>query len=206
MPASRLVRSTIPLMAKGLTVTTVILAGGQGSRMGGDKALRDLRGLPLIEWVLGALLPQAGEILISANDNLPAFTELGYPVISDYVRGYAGPLAGLQAGMQHASGEWVASVPCDTPFLPDDLIARLLEAALGAEAAVAVVSGRREPAIALYNKSVLPKLTAYLDSGERRIGGWLELLQVREAVFDDAEAFLNINSLDELEAANRRQD
>ncbi len=190
-------------MANGFSVTTVILAGGQGSRMGGDKALRDLRGLPLIEWVLGAIMPQANEILISANDNLPAFQHLGYPVVSDYVPGYAGPLAGLQAGMQHASGEWVASVPCDTPFLPDDLIARLLTAASGMEAAVAVVNGRRQPAIALYHRSVLPRLNAYLDGGERRISGWQDLLRVREAVFDDDEAFLNINSLQDLEAANR---
>ncbi len=190
-------------MANGFSVTTVILAGGQGSRMGGDKALRDLRGLPLIEWVLGAIMPQANEILISANDNLPAFQHLGYPVVSDYVPGYAGPLAGLQAGMQHASGEWVASVPCDTPFLPDDLIARLLTAASDMEAAVAVVNGRRQPAIALYHRSVLPRLNAYLDGGERRISGWQDLLRVREAVFDDDEAFLNINSLQDLEAANR---
>ena len=190
-------------MANGLSVTTVILAGGQGSRIGGDKALRDLRGLPLIEWVIGAIMPQGTEIIISANDNQAALSDFGYPVISDYLPGYAGPLAGLQAAMQHASGEWVASVPCDTPFLPDDLIARLLAAAGAAEAAVAVVNGRRQPAIALYHKSVLPRLNAYLDSGERKVSGWLDMLQVREAVFDDAEAFVNINSLEDLDTASR---
>ena len=189
-------------MATGFSVTTVILAGGQGSRMGGDKALRDLRGLPLIEWVIGAIMPQGTEILISANDNQAALSDFGYPVISDYLPGYAGPLAGLQAAMLHASGEWVASVPCDTPFLPDDLIARLLAAAASAEAAVAVVNGRRQPAIAVYRKSVLPKLNAYLDSGERKVSGWLDLLQVGEAVFDEAEAFVNINSLEDLDAAS----
>jgi molybdenum cofactor guanylyltransferase len=188
-------------MASG--VTTVILAGGQGSRMGGDKALRDLRGLPLIEWVIGAIMPQGTEILISANDNQAALSDFGYPVISDFLPGYAGPLAGLHAAMHHASSEWVASVPCDTPFLPDDLIARLLDAAGAAEAAVAVVNGRRQPTIALYRKSVLPKLNASLGSGERRVSGWLDMLQVREAVFDDAEAFVNINSLEDLDAASR---
>lgn len=183
-------------------VTTVILAGGQGSRIGGDKALRDLRGLPMIEWVLGAIMPQGTEIFISANDNQAALEDLGYPVISDMLPGYAGPLAGLQAAMTQASREWVASVPCDTPFLPEDLIARLLEAAADAEASVAVVNGRRQPTIALYRKNVLPKLNAYLESGERKVGAWLDKLQVREVVFQDAEAFVNINSLDELDSAN----
>ncbi len=192
-------------MSRGLTVTTVILAGGQGSRMGGNKALRDLRGMPLIEWVLGAIMPQGTEILISANDNQGLFAALGYHVIADHVSGYAGPLAGLQAGMQYASGEWVASVPCDTPFLPDDLIARLLDAAHNVEASVAVVNGRRQPTIALYHRSVLPKLDAYLGAGERRVSGWLALLDVREAIFDEEDAFININSLAELNAANRER-
>ncbi len=190
-------------MVAGNSVTTVILAGGQGSRIGGDKALRDLRGLPLIEWVIGAIMPQGTEILISANDNQTALENFGYQVISDYMPGYAGPLAGLQAALRHASSEWVASVPCDTPFLPDDLIARLLAATGGAEASVAVVNGRRQPAIALYRKSVLPKLNAYLESGERKVAGWLDRLQVREVEFDDADAFININSLEELGAANK---
>jgi molybdopterin-guanine dinucleotide biosynthesis protein A len=190
-------------MAAGRSITTVILAGGKGSRMGGNKALRDLRGLPLIEWVIGAIMPQGNEILISANDNQAALAEFGYPVIQDLLPGYAGPLAGLQAAMHYASGEWVASVPCDTPFLPDDLIERLFEAAGAAEAAVAVVNGRRQPAIALYRRNVLHKLSAYLDSGERKASAWLDLLEVREAKFDDADAFININSLEELEAAGR---
>ncbi len=186
-------------------VSTVILAGGQGSRIGGDKALRALRGLPLIEWVIGTLIEQDTEILISANGNLAALSELGYPVISDLVPGYVGPLAGLHAAMHHATSEWVASVPCDTPFLPGNLIERLLTGIGGAEASVAVVNGRRQPAIALYRRrSVLPKLNTYLDSGERKVAGWLEILQVREVVFDDADAFININSLDELDAANNR--
>lgn len=185
-------------------VSTVILAGGQGSRIGGDKAMRNLRGLPLIEWVIGILIEQDTEILISANGNQAALSELGYPVISDLLPGYAGPLAGLHAAMHHATSEWVACVPCDTPFLPDNLIERLLTGIGSAEASVAVVNGKRQPAIALYRRrSVLPKLNAYLDSGERKVAGWLAMLQVQEVVFDDAGAFININSLDELDVANK---
>lgn len=190
-------------MTAGNFVSTVILAGGQGTRIGGNKALRDLRGLPLVEWVIGALLQQGTEILISANDNQAALSGLGYPVVPDLLPAYAGPLAGLQAAMHYTASEWVVSVPCDTPFLPDDLIARLSAGIGDAEAAVAVVNGRRQPATALYRRSVLPKLNAYLDSGGRKVAGWLDLLQVREVVFEDADAFVNINSIEDLDAINK---
>lgn len=180
-------------------VTTVILAGGQGSRIGGNKALQSLRGRPLVDWVFDAIRPQSAEVLISANENQTAYVHLGCPVIADLLPDYAGPLAGLQAAMQLASCEWVASVPCDAPFLPRDLIAKLAAALGDAEAAVAVVEGRRQPTIALYRKSVLlPKLNAYLATGERKAGGWLATLRVHEAVFDDAAVFTNINTQEEL--------
>lgn len=190
-------------MAEALSVTTVILAGGQGSRMGGDKGLKQLHGRRLVAWVIAALQPQETQILISANDNAAAYADLGYPVIGDLVPGYAGPLAGVQAALQYSQNEWVASVPCDTPFLPHDLIARLLTAAGEADAAVAVVQGRRQPTVALYRKRVLPALSRYLESGGRKVGDWLTALNAREAVFDDEQAFFNINSLEELAAANR---
>ncbi len=190
-------------MMRGLPVTTVILAGGQGSRMGGDKALKLLRGRPLIEWVIGALRGQGTDIVISANDNVAAYAAYGYPVLADTVAGYAGPLAGVHAAMQSAATEWVASVPCDTPFLPRDLMARLLAAADAADAAVAAAEGKRHPTIAIYRTRVLPELDRYLAQGGRRVGDWLRQLHAREAAFDDAAAFININSLEELEAANR---
>lgn len=192
-------------MARTCPVTTVILAGGQGSRMGGDKGLQELHGRPLIAWVIDALRGQGAEIVISANDNVARYAAFGYPVIADTVPGYAGPLAGVHAAMQHAENEWVASAPCDTPFLPDDLIARLLAAAQDAEAAFAVAGGRRHPTIAIYRKRVLPRLDHYLAQGERRVGDWLHLLHAREAVFAVGASFININSREELEAANRFQ-
>lgn len=183
-------------------VTTVILAGGQGTRMGGNKTLQNLRGRPLIDWVFAAIRPQSAEVLISANENKAAYAHLGCPVIADRLPGYAGPLAGLQAAMLDASHDWIASVPCDTPFLPDNLIVRLFDALGDAEAAVALVEGKRQPTIALYRKNVRPKLDAYLKSGERKAGKWLATLQVSEAVFDDADAFININTQTELEECN----
>jgi len=185
-----------------MTVTTVILAGGKGSRIGGDKGLRLLHGRPLIAWVLDVIQAQSGEVLLSANGE--EYSNFDCPVIFDQPSGWAGPLAGLQSALSRAQYDWVASVPCDTPFLPKDLIEKLLAAAGSTEAAVAVVKGRRQPVIALYRKNVLAKLDAYLAAGERKVGDWLDSLQINEVVFDDAEAFININTQEELEAVNSK--
>ncbi len=181
-----------------MLVTTVILAGGLGTRIGGGKPLQCLRNKPLIEWVCDAVRLQSDEILISANENLAEYARLDCRVVADVTKGNAGPLAGVQAAMMHARNDWVASVPCDTPFLPPDLIFRLLKAAGNGEAAVAVVHGERQPAIALYRKSLLPGLTAFLAEGGRRVGGWLNTLRAGDAAFDDAAAFANINTAEEL--------
>jgi molybdenum cofactor guanylyltransferase len=184
-------------------VTTVILAGGQGRRIGGDKGLQLLRGKPLIQWVLESMRPQSAEILIGANGDRAEYAAFGCPVVADRMPAGSGPLAGLQSAMLSAHHEWIVSVPCDTPFLPVDLIARLLAAIGDAEAAVAVAGGKRQPTIALYRKNVLPKLDACLASGERKVGNWLDSLHVHDAVFDDATGFVNINSLEELAAFER---
>lgn len=186
-----------------IPVTTVILAGGQGRRIGGEKALLRLRGKPLVQWVLEAVRTQSDEVLINANANEAAYVAYGCRVVADVIPDRAGPLAGLQAAMMCARNEWVASVPCDTPFLPHDLIAKLADSIDGADAAVAVAGGRRHPTIALYRKSVLSRLNAYLASGERKAGGWLATLDLREAVFDDADSFANINTPEELGAFER---
>lgn len=187
-----------------MKISTVILAGGQGSRIGGDKGLQVLHGRPLLAWVLDAIREQSDEVLISANGNRGEYAGFGYPVIADQMPGL-GPLAGLQAALHHAQHDRIVSVPCDTPYLPGDLIAWLSATVGDAEAAVAAVEGRRQPAIALYRKSVLPRLNAYLDGGERKVGGWLETLHVNEVVFDNADAFININTRQELEAHNNHE-
>src|SRR3982751_4442728 len=107
-------------------VTGVVLAGGQGSRMGGvDKGLQPFRGKPMAAHVLERLAPQVDEILINANRNAEAYAQFGHRVIADEVAGFAGPLAGFERGLAHASGALVVTVPCDSPFLPVDLVARL---------------------------------------------------------------------------------
>src|SRR5437588_766908 len=105
-------------------ITGVILAGGQGRRMGTiDKGLVSIDGRPMVAHVLGRLRPQVDEILINANQHRVEYEAFGYPVLADAIGGFAGPLAGLHVALTHASFARVATVPCDSPFLPEDLIA-----------------------------------------------------------------------------------
>jgi molybdopterin-guanine dinucleotide biosynthesis protein A len=185
-------------------ITGLILAGGQGRRMGGvDKGLQHLRGRPMAQWVLERLAPQVDEVLINANQNVAAYAALGCPIVTDTVTGFAGPLAGLQSGLTRARHELVATVPCDSPFLPHDLVARLrtaLESA-GADLAVARTGAQPHPVFCLCRRDLLGHLTAYLAAGGRKIDVWYADLRVAEADFgDDAAAFANINTLEELAA------
>jgi len=183
-------------------VTGLVLAGGQGSRMGGvDKGLTPLRGRPLVAHVIERLAPQVDEILVNANRNPDAYAGFGHRVIADEIPGYAGPLAGFERGLAHARGDLVATVPCDSPFLPPDLVARLrvaLEAA-GAELAVAKTGDQPHPVFCLMRRTVHPSLRDFLSSGQRKIDKWYAALRVVEVAFDDeAQAFANINTRGEL--------
>lgn len=170
--------------------------------MGGvDKGLQPLNGKPLAAWVLERFAPQVDEVLINANQNIERYTQFGYRVIPDLIGGYAGPLAGLQRGLAEAAHPLVATVPCDSPFLPRDLVARLAAAlqANGADLAVARTFDQPHPVFCLCRKSLLDHLTGFLESGGRKIDAWYASLKVTEVRFDDeADAFNNINTRDEL--------
>ena len=185
-------------------ITGLILAGGQSRRMGGvDKGLTPLRGRPMVAWVLERLAPQVGELLVNANQNLERYRALGYPVVSDEIDGFAGPLAGLQAGMRAARTAFVLTCPCDSPFLPMDLAERLFAAldAPGAEVAVVKTGTWHQPVFALVRTALLAHLTSYLGKGGRKIDAWYGTLKVAEVAFDDEEAaFSNINTPEELKA------
>ena len=194
-------------MAKPHTaVTTVILAGGLGRRIGGNKGLQTLHGRALIAWVLEAVRRDSDEILINANTAQEAYAHFGYRVIADQLPEWQGPLAGLHAALLCAKTDYVMTVPCDTPFLPEYLLARLLDAIKqrSTDAVVAVTGGCRQPAIAMYRKNVLPILLAYLDSGGRKVNDWLDTLQLSEVVFDNDADFDNINTMEDLARATGR--
>ncbi len=184
-------------------ITGVVLAGGQGRRMGGvDKGLQELQGRPMSAWVVERLAPQVDELLINANRNAERYTEFGYRVVADKIPDFAGPLAGLHAALSAASHPWVATAPCDSPFLPSDLVSRLGAAMRTADAdlAVARTFDQPHPVFCLCKRDVLPHLTAYLQSGERKFDRWYATLKTVEVPFDDvASAFENINTREELQ-------
>jgi molybdopterin-guanine dinucleotide biosynthesis protein A len=183
-------------------VTGIVLAGGQGRRMGGvDKGLQPLEGRPMVAWAIERLAPQVEAIVVNANQNLDAYRAFGYPVVSDAVGGFAGPLAGLHAGLQATRTALAVTVPCDSPFLPTDLVARLRSAleAGDAEIAVAKTGDQPHPVFSLVQRKILPHLEAFLHSGGRKIDAWYASLKVVEVSFDDqAEAFSNINTREDL--------
>lgn len=189
-------------VAHACDITGVVLAGGLGRRMGGiNKGLQMLRGQPMVHWVCQRLQPQVGKLLINANQDLTQYQALGYPVIGDQFAGFAGPLAGLHAALSVADTPWVVTAPCDTPFLPENLVRRLWHSAQVAEAdlAVARTGDQVHPVFCLCRTRLVQHLNDYLTAGERRFAGWYATLRAVEANFDDqAAAFANINTREEL--------
>ena len=181
-------------------VSGIVLAGGQGRRMGGvDKGLQPLRGRPMIEWVLERLGPQVSELIVNANQNIQSYEKYGHRVVRDEIAGFAGPLAGLHAGLKAASSPLVVTVPCDSPFLPQDLVSRLQGCLAENDLAVAKTGDQPHPVFALMKRQVRESLEAFLAAGGRKIDAWYAALKVVEVSFDDeASAFRNINTLEEL--------
>ncbi len=187
---------------RGEAITGVVLAGGLGRRMdGNDKGLQPLRGRPLAEWVAERLAPQVDELLVSANRNPARYAAFGHRVVADAVPDFAGPLAGLHAALSAAAHPLVATAPCDSPFLPEDLVSRLYAGltAAGADLALVRAGERVHPVFCLCRRELLPGLAAYLASGERRFMGWIAAVNAVEVDFSDrAEAFENLNTLADL--------
>ena len=183
-------------------ISGVILAGGLGRRMGNvDKGLQELHGRPMVAWVIERLAPQVDELIINANQNLERYAAYGYPVVTDQIPDFAGPLAGLHAALSTTPHPLVVTAPCDSPFLPADLVSRLLAALIekDAELAVARTFEQAHPVFCLCKRDVLPHLTAFLGSGGRKVDRWYATLKMVEVPFDDeAAAFENINTREEL--------
>jgi molybdenum cofactor guanylyltransferase len=186
-------------------ITGLILAGGRGSRMGNvDKGLQMFRGAPMAMHVMLRLQPQVGPLLINANQNMGPYEGFGVPVWPDQIADFAGPLAGLQTGLAHCETPYLVTVPCDSPFLPTDLVARLYADLIEWDADLAVaVTGeggerRTQPVFCLMKSTLLAHLTAFLQDGGRKIDSWYASLNVIEVPFPDESAFRNINTVEEL--------
>jgi molybdopterin-guanine dinucleotide biosynthesis protein A len=181
-------------------VAAVVLAGGQGRRMGGaDKGLIDYRGRPLVAWALAALAPQVDALVVSANRNLETYAAYGYRVLPDTLPGYPGPLAGVLAALDAVDADWLLVAPCDTPHLPPDLAARLLAAARQANAVLAVAAddARVHHSCFLVRCDQRDHLAAYLARGERAVRHWQAALAPVTVRFD-AACFANVNAPEDL--------
>lgn len=182
-------------------ITALVLCGGQGSRMlGQDKGRVLYQGKPLVEWVLERITPQVDDVVISANRNLDAYQAYGWPVLEDVEPDFPGPLAGIESALQHLKSEWLMVVPCDTPFLPSDLVARLFDAAQSPGAAYAADNERDHPVIHLVRSDSLPVLQAYRAQGGASVKGWLAAVKAVRVEFADSAAFKNMNSPDDCRA------
>ncbi len=197
-------------------ITGLVLAGGRGSRMGGvDKGLQPFRGLPLARHALQRLAPQVGSCLINANRHLDRYADFGVPVWPDSLSDYAGPLAGFLCGLSHCSTPWLLTVPCDTPLFPPDLAQRLARAAAAQDAQIVFAAGletdeqgrarwRDQPVFCLLQAALQPSLQQYTAQGGRKIDAWARTHRCISVAFDqpedDARAFANANTLEELHA------
>jgi molybdopterin-guanine dinucleotide biosynthesis protein A len=188
-----------------MAITGLILAGGRGMRMEqADKGLQEFAGLPLVQHVLARLAPQVDELAINANRNLSTYERFAKPVWQDAMPDFAGPLAGLQTGLRHCTTPLLISVPCDSPFLPLDLVERMHAALMAADAELAVAATgngdqrRIHPVFCLLKTILLPDLSGYLQGGGRKVSAWQITRKCVEVHFADEAAFRNINSRDDL--------
>lgn len=191
-------------------VTGLILAGGRATRMKNcDKGLQQFNGKSMIENVIGRFAPQVSALLINANRNLEAYGKFGHPVYSDF-KGtskepeYDGPLAGMVVGLNYCKTPYMVSVPCDTPFLPMNLVAKLMDALQQqcADIAIActgdIANSCAQPVFCLLKTTLREQLSRYLAAGGRRMDGWYGESNIARVYFEDENEFRNINTLEEL--------
>lgn len=179
-------------------VTVAVLAGGQGRRFGGqDKGLVSVSGMPLIEHILEQLRTETSNIVINANRNQARYKAYGYPVIEDTMPDYQGPLAGFASVMSNLNTEFLLTLPCDAPRIPDNYVSKMLQRQqeTGAEIVVASDGERIQPVHALIANRLLPSLLAFLSRGERKIDRWYaEHNMVTLDCSDTPEVFHNLNT------------
>jgi len=194
-----------------VTIAGVLLAGGQSRRMGGgDKCLLPLGAKPILAHVIERARPQVSALVLNANGGAARFREFGLPVVPDGIAGFAGPLAGVLAGLDWAAASvpgvtHLASFATDAPFLPRDMVPRLV-AALGDgrfELAAAASVGRTHPVFALWPVGVRGALRQALEGGVRKVDAFTARysLAVVDFPVGDVDPFFNTNHPDDLEAA-----
>ena len=196
------------------SITGLILAGGRASRMQQqDKGLLQLDGRSLTEHVIARLAPQVATVAINANRNLNEYARFGFPIWRDQCFNpdlpdedrFQGPLAGLETGLIHCTTPYLLSVPCDSPFLPENLALRLMTGLTEQNASIAVATTgdrdnpRLQPVFCLMPAGCLTQVRHYFHNGGRRMDGWHQNLKVARVYFPDESEFKNINTPNELQ-------
>ena len=187
-------------------ITGLILAGGRAQRMGGiDKGLIPFHGKPLIELAIARLQSQVNSIIINANRNITKYAAYGYPVIMDETPDFSGPLAGFSAGLQVCKTPYLLTSPCDSPLLPIDLASQLASEMESGDYQLVYASSKEpdgkvwaQPVFCLMRSNLQESLEAFLQKGDLKIDRWFKELRSSTVVFDDAQAFANVNTPEEL--------
>lgn len=185
-------------------ITAVVLAGGQGKRVDKqDKGLIDFSGKKLVEHVIDALSFETDDIVIVANRNIDTYSSFGFPVVSDRIDGFQGPLAGIDAAFSVTGSTFLACVPCDSPFLPNDVITRLVRAATGNNPIVVASDGKRlHPVVCLVHRSVWADIETRLEQGHLRLMEWVEAAGYDVADFSSCPEMLqNLNTVEQMNSA-----
>ena len=186
-------------------ITGVILAGGQARRMGGqDKGLIILNNKPMIEYIIDVFKPQTPKLIINANRNHEIYSQYGLEIVADELSGFCGPLAGMASALQTIESDYMVTAPCDSPFIPTDLVQRLAETLQdnSTEISVAHDGNRIQPVFCMMKSSLKQSLNDYLLAGERKIDRWFEQHKYAIANFSDVpETFDNINTPEDVQNA-----
>ncbi|MBR7798990.1 molybdenum cofactor guanylyltransferase MobA [Undibacterium fentianense] len=190
-------------------ITGLILAGGQGMRMGKvNKGLQPFNGKPMILHVIDRLETQVGSLIINVNHDRDLYAQFGFTLLADTLPNYLGPLAGLHAGFTQCKTAFIATAPCDTPFLPRNLVEELrltlqnsnaqIAVALSLEKGITCDEWHQQPLFCLARTSLRESLEKFLQGGGRKVKDWLATIEVVNVKFTECEAFRNINTLEEL--------
>lgn len=189
-------------------ITGLILAGGRAQRMGGiDKGLIPFHQKPLIETTIQRLKTQVGPILINANRNITKYAVYGYPVIMDETPDFSGPLAGFLMGLKNCKTPYLLTTPCDSPLFPEDLATKLASELERANLDLVYASSKEadgkvwaQPVFCLMRANLQDSLISFLDKGDLKIDRWFKELKSGTVIFDNAQAFANANTPEELQS------